>query len=105
MLIGASTWLWASPLTTDIAAKLLPRIRSLGFTAVELPLEDPSLLDPKAIARIASDAGLAISVSGAFGPGRDLNNPEPKVREATLDYIKACLDFAAAVGAPMFCGP
>jgi D-psicose/D-tagatose/L-ribulose 3-epimerase len=27
------------------------------------------------------------------------------VREATLDYIKMALDFAAEVGAPMFCGP
>lgn len=105
MLIGASTWLWVSPLTTSAAETLLPRIAQLGFSAVELPLEDPTLLDAKRIHRLAHDLGLAVSVCGAFGPGRDLTHGDARVREATQDYILSCLDFAVEVGAPMFCGP
>lgn len=105
MLIGASTWLWTSPLTTQSAETLLPRIAQLGFAAVELPLEDPGLVDAKRVRRLAGDHNLKVSVCGAFGPGRDLTHAEAKVRQATQDYIASCLDFAIEVGAPMFCGP
>ena len=105
MKIGASTWLWVSPLTTDAAETLIPRIAEMGFGAVELPIEDPDLLDAKRIASMASDHGLDISVCGAFGPGRDLTHPDPKVRAATQEYLCRCFDFAAEVGAPLLGGP
>ncbi|MCP5531708.1 MAG: sugar phosphate isomerase/epimerase [Akkermansiaceae bacterium] len=105
MKIGASTWLWVSPLTTDAAETLIPRIAEMGFGAVELPIEDPDLLDAKRIASMASNHGLDISVCGAFGPGRDLTHPDPKVRAATQDYLCRCFDFAAEVGAPLLGGP
>ncbi len=105
MLIGASTWLWVSPLTTSAAETLIPHLAQLGFSAIELPLEDPSLIDAKRVGQLARDHNLAVSVCGAFGPGRDLTNPDTRVRAATHDYLKRCLDFAATVGAPMLCGP
>ena len=105
MQIGASTWLWTSPLTTRSAETLLPRIAQLGFAAVELPLEDPALVEAKRIRGLAQDHNLKVSVCGAFGPGRDLTNADARVRQATQDYIMACLDFAVDAGAPMFCGP
>lgn len=105
MKIGASTWLWVSPLTTDAAETLIPRIAEMGFEAVELPIEDPNLLDAKRIASLASDCGLEVSVCGAFGPGRDLTNPDPKIRAATQEYLCRCFDFAAEVGAPLLGGP
>lgn len=105
MQIGATTWLWVSPLTTAAAEKLLPRIAQLGFAAVELPLEDPALLDARRIGQLARDHGLKVSACGVFGPGRDLTHADASVRRATQDYIKSSLDFAAEVGAPMLCGP
>ncbi len=105
MHIGASTWLWTSPLTTAAAEQLLPRIRAIGFSAVELPLEDPALIDARRVRVLARDHDLKVSVCGVFGPGRDLTHPEARVRAATQDYIKTCLDFAAEVDAPMLCGP
>ena len=105
MQIGASTWLWVSPLTTAAAETLIPRIAQLGFAAVELPLEDPALLDARRIGQLLKEHGLKPSVCGVFGPGRDLTNADAAVRRATQDYIARSLDFAVAVGAPMFCGP
>lgn len=105
MIFGATTWLWISPLTTAAAEDLIPRIARLGFGAVELPLEDPALVDPKAVRQLAADHNLRVSVCGAFGPGRDLTNADANVRRSTLDYISRCLDFAVEVGAPIFCGP
>lgn len=105
MPIGATTWLWVSPLTTAAAEDLIPRIARLGFDAVELPLEDLALVDAGRVRRLLSDHGLQASVCGAFGPGRDLTHRDPRVRRATLDYLRGCLDFAAAVGAPAVGGP
>ncbi len=105
MIIGATTWLWVSPLTTAAAEELIPRIARLGFGAVELPLEDPALLDARRIRQLLSDHNLKGSACGAFGPGRDLTHPDSKVRRSTLDYIERCLDFAAEIGAPAVCGP
>jgi D-psicose/D-tagatose/L-ribulose 3-epimerase len=105
MLIGASTWLWTSPLTTASAEKLLPHIAQLGFKAVELPLEDPALIDAQRVNRLARDLGLAVSVCGVFGPGRDLTHADARVRRATQDYLETCFDFAVTVGSPTVCGP
>src|SRR5690606_36174617 len=99
-LLGASTWLWTSPLTTEMAEQLFPKIAQLGFQAVELPLENIDLLDPNRINTLLGDHGLKPSVCGVFGPGRDLNNPDATIRRTTLDYIERALDFAAVVGGP-----
>ncbi|HEY0968349.1 MAG TPA: sugar phosphate isomerase/epimerase family protein [Opitutaceae bacterium] len=105
MIIGATTWLWVSPLTTAAAEDLIPRVAKLGFGAIELPLEDPSLIDAKRIGRLLTDHHLKASVCGAFGPGRDLTHADASVRRSTLDYIERCLDFAAEIDAPALCGP
>src|SRR5688572_8586362 len=105
MILGTTTWLWVSPLTTVAAEKLIPHIAQLGFRAVELPIEDLVQLDARRIRRVLEDHGLRPSVCGVFGPGRDFTNANAAVRQATLDYIKGCLDFAVEVGAPMVCGP
>lgn len=105
MIPGASTWLWTSPLTTTAAEQLFPKIAQLGFGCVELPLESIELLDPARVRRLLDDHNLRPSVCGVFGPGRDLTNDDPKIREATLDYVDRALDFAAAINAPALCGP
>jgi D-psicose/D-tagatose/L-ribulose 3-epimerase len=105
MILGATTWLWVSPLTTVAAEKLIPRIAQLGFGAVELPLEDLAQVDARRVRRALEDHGLRPSVCGVFGPGRDLTNASAAVRSGTLDYIKGCLDFAVEVSAPLVCGP
>ena len=45
---GASTWLWESPFRTASIA-LFETIRRLGFDVVEIPVEDPALIDPKVV--------------------------------------------------------
>jgi D-psicose/D-tagatose/L-ribulose 3-epimerase len=104
-VLGASTWLWTSPLTTEMAEQLLPKIAGLGFAAVELPLENLELLDARRIRTVLTDHGLLPSVCGVFGPGRDLTNPDPTVRQATLDYVARALDFTVEVDGLTLCGP
>ncbi|WP_435744495.1 sugar phosphate isomerase/epimerase family protein [Nocardioides sp. SYSU DS0663] len=103
--IGVNTWVWTSPLTDAGLPALLERIAGLGFDAVELPLEEADHLDPARTAAAVRDAGLAPYVVGAMAPGRDLVATDPATVSRTQDYLRRCVDLAAAVGAPSVCGP
>lgn len=103
-VFGASTWLWTSPYrSSDVG--LLEKIAALGFKSVELPIEDPSLIDVAALRPVLRDLGLSVHVCGAFGPGRDLTHPDPAVRASGRAYITDCLDIAAGLDAGFFAGP
>ncbi len=103
--IGVNTWVWTSPLTDANAPDLLRHVAELGFDAVELPLENPGDLDPGATAALLQETGLTPYVVGAMGPGRDLVATSPEAVATTQGYLRACVDLAAAVGAPAVCGP
>lgn len=101
---GASTWLWTSPFSSD-NVPLLRNIASLGFTAVEMPVEDPALFDTATLRPVLNDLGLRPHVCGAFGPGRDLTHPDPAVRSHTRAYLSDCFRIAEDLGAGFVCGP
>jgi D-psicose/D-tagatose/L-ribulose 3-epimerase len=101
--IGVNTWVWTSPLTDAGVADLLRRIAGMGFDAVELPLENAGDLDVAVVAEVLAETGLTPCVVGAMAPGRDLVDADCVA--ATQDYLRACIDFAAGVGARSVCGP
>ena len=101
---GASTWLWTSPFSSD-QGDLLRSISRLGFDAVELPIEDPDLVDPGQIRPILEETGLTPYLCGAFGPGRDLTNPDASVRANTRAYLSRLMELAGALGVPFIAGP
>jgi len=101
---GASTWLWTSPFTSE-HGDLLRSIAKLGFEAVELPIEDPDLVDPAKIRPILEETGLTPYLCGAFGPGRDLTNPDSAVRANTRAYLSRLMDLAEALEIPFIAGP
>ncbi|WKN49272.1 sugar phosphate isomerase/epimerase [Nocardioides sp. Arc9.136] len=103
--LGVNTWVWTSPLTDADLPRMLDLVAGLGFDAVELPLEAPGHLDPARTAAAVRDAGLAPYVVGAMAPGRDLVGTDPATVARTQDYLRSCIDLAAAVGAPSVCGP
>lgn len=101
--IGVNTWVWTSPLTDAGVADLLRRIAGMGFDAVELPLENAGDLDVAVVSEVLAETGLTPCVVGAMAPGRDLVDADCVA--ATQDYLRACVDFAAGVGARTVCGP
>ncbi|MGC4014168.1 MAG: sugar phosphate isomerase/epimerase [Luteolibacter sp.] len=101
---GASTWLWTSPFDSK-QTDLIKAIAALGFEAVELPIEDPALVDPAALKPVIEDAGLKVHICGAFGPGRDLTDPDPGVRASTRGYISSLMHIAEGLGAGFVAGP
>lgn len=102
---GVSTWLWVSPFTTAVAPGLFAKIAAMGFDVVEIAVDDPALIDVAAIRSALKEHGLKASVCGAFGPSRDLTNASQDIQQNGLNYIEACLDIGAELGASFLGGP
>src|SRR5690606_4545616 len=96
--LGVSTWLWTSPFNTDTVS-LFPKIKSMGYVAVEIPIEDPSLINPKKVKEALDEHGLKPIICGAFGTSRDLTHEDPTFHKNSFDYIEACFEITAALGA------
>jgi D-psicose/D-tagatose/L-ribulose 3-epimerase len=102
--LGVSTWLWTSPFTTETIS-LFPKIRRYGFEFVEIPIEDPQLIDGKQVAAALSDNGLSAVACGAWGPSRDLASDDRALQENSFEYIKRSLELSALLGAKFLAGP
>ena len=100
---GVNTWVWTSPLTDAGVADMLRRIAGMGFDAVELPLENAGDLTVPVVSDVLAETGLTPCVVGAMAPGRDL--VDASCVADTQDYLRACIDFAAGIGARSVCGP
>jgi D-psicose/D-tagatose/L-ribulose 3-epimerase len=103
--IGINTWVWASPLTDANLPDLLRRVAAMGFTAVELPLENIGDWNADVARPLLAETGLTPYVVGAMAPGRDLVATTTERVVETQGYLRACLDLAAEIGAGSVCGP
>lgn len=105
MRFGASTFIWASPFGDDKVAGLAERVAGLGFDTLEICIEDPALVSADAVVAAAEAAGVSVSVCGAFGPDRDVSHEDASVRRGGVEYLRTCVDLAAAVGSESVSGP
>jgi D-psicose/D-tagatose/L-ribulose 3-epimerase len=103
--IGASTWIWCSPLTDERLAELAPKVRELGFDVIELPVEQPGEWDPGRAAELLREHGLAASLACVMPPGRDLTLPGGGEVAETVEYLRHCVDVAHGIGSPVVAGP
>ena len=102
--VGLSTFVLASPFTDRDAASF-DRVADMGYDLIEVCIEDPTVLSANWIAEQAHRTGLAVSICGAFGPGRDISASDAETRDGALHYLKTCVDIAAIVGSPHVAGP
>jgi len=102
---GVSTWLWTSPLNTGNVDEIFQKISEFGFEAVEIAVEDPSILDKNVVKAALKKYNLIPVVCAAFGPSRDLTHEDPAVHKQCLKYIEECLQCAVAWGAGFVAGP
>jgi len=104
MDFAVSTWLWTSPFKTETSS-LFPKIKELGFTHVEIPVEDPDLIDANVIAKSLKDNGLKAILCAAFGPTRDLTHEDPKIHQNCKDYVNQCFDLCHSWDCKFVAGP
>jgi len=101
---GVSTWLWTSPFNRETIA-LFPKIKNFGYDAVEIPVEDPSLIDLHLVKKALADQELKAIICGAFGPSRDLTHDDPAFHQTCFTYLDACLEIASELGSGFVAGP
>lgn len=101
---GVSTWLWTSPFNSETIS-LFEKIKSFGYDAVEIPVEDPELIDIDRVKKALAEHALKPIICGAFGPTRDLTHEDPKFHQTCFDYLDACFEIASELGAGFVGGP
>lgn len=101
---AVSTWLWTSPFNKETVS-LFPKIKSFGYDAVEIPVEDPALIDIETVKKALADNGLKPIICGAFGTSRDLTHEDPSYHKTSFDYLDACFEITAQLGAGFVAGP
>jgi D-psicose/D-tagatose/L-ribulose 3-epimerase len=104
MRFGINTFLFVSPFVTE-STKLFKKFKEIGFDSVEIPIEDPSHIDPAKVKAAADKAGLAIgSICACMGPGRDFRGSDADQKTA-MEYCKKLVDQADELGCPRIIGP
>jgi D-psicose/D-tagatose/L-ribulose 3-epimerase len=104
MRFGINTFLFTSPFTND-STKLFPQFKKWGFQTVEIPVEDPSHIDPAHVKRELDKSGLVCgSVCACMGPDRDLRGDETAQRTG-LDYMMKLIDQMVELDCPSLIGP
>ena len=101
---GVSTFVWVSPFSTA-RFDLLYKVAAMGYDVIEVAVEDKDLIDWSLLKKIAAETGLNITISGAFGPNRDISSDDAAIRKNGFDYIVDCLRIAETMGSPIFTGP
>lgn len=101
---GVSTWLWQSPFSTE-SLSLFPKLKKMGFDMVEIPVEDPALIDATVIKKALEDNGLQASVCGVFGPTKDLTANDTQLHDNCFNYLTQCFDLCATLGVTFLAGP
>lgn len=102
--IGLSTFILASPFSSE-EAWAFDRVAELGYDVIEVCIEDPQKVTPEWLIHESQRTGTDVGICGAFGPDRDVSDPDPRRRENGIAYLRGCVDVAAAVGSPHVAGP
>lgn len=105
MKFGVNTWVWTSPLTTDVLKNIAPEVKKIGFDWIETPLESLDDLDYQEAASIIKDNQLLVSACAAMGPDRDLIHEDKAIRENGMNYLKGCIDACEVLGSTNLVGP
>ena len=104
MRIGINTFLFTSPFTND-STRLFKTFKKWGFATIEIPVEDPSHIDPAHVKRELDKHGLVCgSICACMGGGRDLRGT-PEQQKAGLDYMMKLIDQMVVLGCPSLIGP
>jgi len=104
MRIGINTFLFTSPFTNE-STSLFKTFKKWGFETVEIPVEDPSHIDPAHVRRELERHGLKCgSACACMGPGRDFRGT-PEEQNTAMVYCKRVIDQMVVLGCPSLIGP
>jgi D-psicose/D-tagatose/L-ribulose 3-epimerase len=84
---------------------MLPRMKAAGMDFVELLVPEPGELDLDAARGALAASGLSVVLAARVNLQRDLASEEEAAHRAGIAYLKACVEVARSLGAPIVGGP
>lgn len=83
--------------------ELLPQIKAMGYTGVEIPIFDPTAIGTETLRAALATQELACTTCTALPP--HLNLIDEDVRAQGVQWLQRVVDQVAALGATILCGP
>nr|HDM59493.1 sugar phosphate isomerase/epimerase [Bacillota bacterium] len=94
---------WTSSWSND-ELHLIDHAKELGLDAIEIPLMEPELVDPRAIKERLESVGLGVCTSVALSEAADPSSEDPEIRRNGLEFLKRCIRLTAEMGGSVFTG-
>ena len=77
----------------------------MGFDVVEIPVEDPDLIDGQRLKEELLRNDLKPTVCGVFGPTKDLTSEDVSLHENCFRYVEQCFELCRTLGVGFLAGP
>lgn len=104
MRFGFNLLLWTTFVEPE-HARLMVRLREIGYDGVEIPSGDGPVDHYHTVRRLADDAGLSCTSIAMATPETDPTSEDSTVRRKALDRIKSRIECAHILGSPILGGP
>lgn len=104
MNVGASAFAWTSEFRSS-HLELLPAMKEIGLTGIELPMFDPDRLPIDEIKSAFESSGLDCTVCAILPPAMNPISPDKSSRRRSIEHLKRCILASAAMGAKLLGGP
>jgi D-psicose/D-tagatose/L-ribulose 3-epimerase len=104
MKLGVSAFAWTAKFDAS-HLRLVPLVKEMGFSGLEIAMFDPSDLAVSDIRRAFESSDLECSVCAILPPGINPISPDAAVRRRSLQHLLRCIETTADLGATILCGP
>ena len=104
MRIGISAFAWTAQFEQS-HLRILPKIKAMGLSGVEIPMFDPLVLPVKGIRDAFEANGLECTVCAILPKSVNPISPDAGVRQRAIEHLIRCVETAAAMGAKLLGGP
>jgi D-psicose/D-tagatose/L-ribulose 3-epimerase len=102
--LGISAFAWTSRFERS-HFDILPGVKAIGLSAVEIPMFDPSELPAEDIRAAFEENGLDCTVCAILPEAKNPISPDFATRRSAINHLTRCVEAAAAMGAKLLGGP
>ena len=104
VLFGLNLLVYTATFSKD-KVDLIQKVADMGYDGVEIPVNDLSVLDPKATREAKDKAGIGLTICAVLLPGTSITGAEAAEREAGVECLKRIVDIGSEMGADAVAGP
>lgn len=104
MKFAVNALIWSTEFD-DYCYSILPRIREHGFDGFEVPVFQPSAINPGKIWRALAENGLECRVCAILPAGLNTISDDAEIRRKTREHLVTCIKVAADLGSNLMAGP